>query len=82
MEDLPPPLEDATVLVDKIKTNLAQKKKLSEDVKKVKSDLLNLEISDEPKVPKLISDSMKVTSKSQKQTEKSEKKKSVGKVRR
>ena len=40
MEDLPPPLEDATVLVEKIKTNLAQKKKLSEDVKKVKSDLL------------------------------------------
>ena len=58
MDDLPPPLEDATVLVEKIKTNIEQKKKFSENAKKVNSDLLNLEISDKPKVPTLISESI------------------------
>ena len=58
MDDLPPPLEDASVLVEKIKTNIEQKKKFSENAKKVNSDLLNLEITDKPKVPKLISESI------------------------
>ena len=58
MDDLPPPLEDATVLVEKIKTNIEQKKKFSENAKKINSDLLNLEITDKPKVPKLISESI------------------------
>ena len=80
MDDLPPPLEDATVLVEKIKTNIEQKKKFSENAKKINSDLLNLEITDKPKVPKLISESIKPKKETAEKSTKTGQKKPAEKV--
>jgi hypothetical protein len=59
MDDLPPPLEDASELVNNIKNKVERRKELENKNKDIKRDLVYIN-SEDKQIPKLINDTFTV----------------------
>lgn len=55
MDDLPPPLEDATEVVNSIRKKIEKKKQFN-DTKSINRGLLDIELNDERKMPTLVTE--------------------------